>query len=106
MAFAEDLSVFMDTEAGFAVTAALAGVGVEIIFDAPGADVFDGQVATTEPSALVKASDDPAAGDTLVIASGDLPAQLVHHAGTYNLRSLMPEPPDGVFVRCMLVKVS
>lgn len=104
--FAEDLDTFLDVAAGFAVAALLAGAAVTVLFDAPGADVFDGQVATTEPSVLLKASDDPDAGESLVLASGDLPAQLVQHAGTYTLRSVMPEGPDGAFVRAFLVKVS
>jgi hypothetical protein len=104
--FAEDLDTFLDLDAGFAVDATLAVVAVKVLFDAPGADVLDGAVATTEPSVLVKASDDPDAGESLVLASGDLPAQLVQHAGTYTLRSVMPEPPDGAFVRCFLAKVS
>lgn len=105
MAFAEDLSLFADTE-GFAVPATLAAVPVDIIFDAPGADVLDGAVATTEPSALIKASDSPAVGQALVLDAGDLPTQLDQHAGSYTVRSLMPEPPDGAFVRCFLVKTA
>ena len=105
MAFEEDLSVFVDVN-DFAVQATLAGVGVQVIFDAPGADALDGDVVTTEPSALIKASDDPDAGESLVIASGALPSYLVHLAGTYTVRSVIPEPPDGAFVRAFLVKVS
>lgn len=105
MAFAEDLSVFADV-AGFAVAATLVAASVTIIFDAPGTDVLDGALATTEPSALIKASDTPAAGEALVLAALDLPAQLAHLAGSYAIRSLMPEPPDGAFVRCFLVKTA
>jgi hypothetical protein len=103
MAFAEDLDVFMDV-AGFAVTALLEAAEVKVIFDAPGLDVVNGSVSTTEPSVLVAASEEPQVEDELVLDVGDLPAQLAHHAGTYKVRNLMPEPPDGVFVRCFLVK--
>ena len=105
MAFEEDLSVFLDVD-GFAIQATLAGVGVQIIFDAPGADALDGEVVTTEPSALVKASDDPDVAEAIVITSGNLPSYLSHLAGTYSVRSVVPEPPDGVFVRCFLVKTA
>jgi hypothetical protein len=105
MAFTEDLSVFTDVDGGFAVAATLAGEAVRVIFDAPGADLFDGQVATTEPSALIAASDEPAVGQSLVLAGGDLPAQLAQHAGSYSVRSVMPEGPDGAFVRAVLAKV-
>lgn len=104
MAFEEDLSVFTDID-GFAVSATLAGVAREVIFDAPGADVLDGQVVTTEPSVLVAASAAPARSQSLVVAAG-LPLQLAHLAGTYTVRTVDPEPPDGAFCRLMLVKVS
>jgi hypothetical protein len=105
MAFAEDLDVFMDVD-GFAVPSTLAGSAVDVIFDAPGVDVLDGSVSTTEPSVLVKAPDAPAHDATLVLAIGDLPDQLAHLAGTYKVRTTLPEPPDGAFVRCFLVKTA
>lgn len=104
--FAEDLDLFLDVAAGFAVAATLAGVAVQVLFDTQGAEVFDAEVITTEPSVLVKASDGPAVADSLVIASGDLPSYLAYLAGTYSVRSVAPEPPDGVFMRAMLVKAS
>jgi hypothetical protein len=102
--FAEDLDAFLDVAAGFAISATLAGVSVSILLDAPGVDAFDGEVSTTEPSALIKAGDDPDVGESLVIASAALPANLVHLAGTYTVRRVMPEPPDGAFVRAFLGK--
>lgn len=104
MAFAEDLAAFLDTEDGFAVSATLAGVSVSIVLDAPGVDAFDGQVNTTQPSALLKAGDDPDVGEAVVIASGDLPTNLAHLAGTYAIKAVLPEPPDGAFVRAFLGK--
>lgn len=104
MAFTEDLSVFLDVDAGFAVVGTLGADTVELIFDAPGAEAFDGSMATNEPSALMPASAGAEADDSLVIDNADLPAQLLHLAGTYTVRSVMPEPPDGVFVRAFLAK--
>lgn len=98
--FTEDLSLFTDT-AGFAVTATLAGVEVSVLMDAPGAVVLDGQVQTTQPSCLVEAGAG-AAGDSLVIAAGDLTPASAHLAGSYTVRSVDPEPPDGAFDRLSL----
>jgi hypothetical protein len=106
MAFEEDMSVFMDTENGFAVTATLDGSPVSVIFDAPGVDVLDGAVATTEPSALIQASIAAAVGDQLVLSGGDLPAQLAHHAGTYGVINVTPEAPDGAMQRLTLQKAA
>lgn len=106
MAFAEDLAAFLDTEDGFAVSATVNGSAADVILDAPGADVFDGAVATTEPSALVRATAAPATGQAIVVSAPNLPAQLAHLAGTYSIRSVMPEPPDGAFVRCILGKTA
>lgn len=104
--FAENLDAFLDVDDGFAVAATLGGAPVRVLFDAPGAEILGGDVATTEPSILVKASIGAAQGQSLVIASGDLPAHLSHQAGTYKVRTTLPEPPDGAFVRAMLVKAS
>lgn len=104
--FAEDLADFLGTDDGFAVNATLQAVPLQILFDAPGVDALGGEVQTTEPSALITAAANPQVADSLVIASGSLPAHLVHLAGTYTVRSLASEPPDGAFVRCCLVKVA
>lgn len=106
MAFTEDLSVFTDAQTGFGVVATLAGDVVRILFDAPGADALGGDVVTTEPSALLAASAGAAVGDELLISAGDLAAQLLQHAGAYTVRSVVPEPPDGVFHRLILARVS
>jgi hypothetical protein len=45
-------------------------------------------------------------GQSLVLLLADLPAQLAHLAGTYGVRSVLPEPPDGAFVRAFLAKGS
>lgn len=104
--FAENLAPFFDATAGFAVAVTLAGAPVSVIFDAPGAEILGGDVATTEPSALCKAGDGAVSGQTLVIASGNLPANFAHLAGTYTVRSVLPEPPDGAIVRAFLAKAS
>jgi hypothetical protein len=106
VAFAENLDTFLDVDAGFAIAATLAGVGVRVIFDSPGVDVLDGQVATTEPSCLVPATEGAGVGETLVVSLGDLPTQLAHLAGTYKVREVYPEQPDGAFVRALLVKTA
>jgi len=106
MAFAEVLADFLDAVGGFAINATLQGVPLQILFDAPGVDALGGELQTTEPSALITADADPDVADSLVITSGSLPAYLVHLAGTYTVRSLMPEPPDGAFVRCFLLKTA
>jgi hypothetical protein len=105
VAFAEDVDLFIDVD-GFAVPATLAGSPVDVIFDAPGAEVLDGSVATTEPSVLVKAADAPTPNATLVMDAGDLPDQLSQHAGAYKVRTTLPEPPDGAFVRCFLARTA
>jgi O-acetyl-ADP-ribose deacetylase (regulator of RNase III) len=104
MAFAEDLDAFLDVDNGFAVVATLDGDAVRVIFDAPGAEALGGEVVTTEPSALVPASAGAAVGQALVLDAGDLPVQLIQHAGTYSVRSVMPEGPDGAFVRAFLAR--
>lgn len=95
MAFSEDTAAFMDADAGFAQSATLATVAVEVIFDAPGVDVLDGQAVTTMPSCLITAaqSASAAAGQSLVVG-----------ATTYTVRSVNAEPPDGAFVRLMLTR--
>jgi hypothetical protein len=102
--FAENLDAFLDVASGFAVTAALDGDSVSVIFDAPGVEVLDGAAAITEPSVLLKASVAIAGGQSLVLAAEDLPAQLAHLAGTYRVRVVLPDAPDGAFVRATLAK--
>jgi hypothetical protein len=102
--FVEDLSLFTDTTE-FAVVGTLAGVSRNIIFDAPGTANFDGLVID-EPSALVESSALPAVAQTLVLSSGDLPSQLAHLAGTYAVRQVLAEPPDGSFSRLVLVRTA
>jgi hypothetical protein len=102
--FAEDLSLFTDT-AGFGVLATLAGVSRQVIFDAPSTADFDGHVLD-EPSALVATSASPAVAQTLILSSGDLPSQLAHLAGTYAVRQVLAEPPDGAFSRLVLARTA
>lgn len=104
MAFTEDLSVFTSTS-DFGVQATLAGVLVTAIVDAPGSTDFEGNV-TTEPSALIEASAGAAVDDSFVLDAGDLPSQLAQLAGSYVVRSVLAEPPDGAFSRLVLARVS
>ena len=104
--FTENLAPFFDTAAGFAVAATLAGASVSVILDAPGAEVFGSDVVTTEPSILLRAGDGAAAGQVVVILSSDLPTNVAALAGTYTVRSVMPEAPDGAIVRAFLAKTS
>lgn len=106
MAFEETLADFLSVDDGFAVVVTLAGSPVEAIFDAPGVEALGGDVVTTEPSVLLAAAEQPAPEDVLVASAGTLPAQLQHLAGTYRVRNTQPEPPDGAFVRCFLVKTA
>ncbi len=101
--FVEDLAAFTSI-ADFGVTATVAGVEREVIFDAPGVDELTAM--TTEPSALVQASFGIDVGAAFVLDAGDLPSYLAQHAGTYSVRSVRAEPPDGAFVRLFLVKES
>jgi hypothetical protein len=102
--FEEDLALFTDTE-HFGVVGTLAGVSRELIFDAPSTRDFDG-VVIDEPSALVASSASPAVAQTLVLAVGNLPSQLAHLAGTYAVRQVLAEPPDGAFSRLVFVRTA
>lgn len=104
MSFAEDINAFTDADTGFAVDALVAGNTRQIILDGPGVDALGGEVVTTEPSALIQATHAVAVGNALVLDGADLPSYMSHLAGTYSVRSVMPEPPDGVFVRAFLAR--
>ena len=103
--FAEDLALFTDTERGFGVNATLAGVAREVIFDSPSTTDFDG-IVSDAPSALVATSAAPVVAQTLVLLLADLPSQLAHLAGTYAVRQVLAEPPDGAFSRLVLVRTA
>jgi hypothetical protein len=111
--FAEDLDPFFDTATGFAVSAsrtpaaggsAQAGV---VIFDEPGVLLEDAGVVTAEPTALFPATQwgGGAVGDTIALASGDLPAHLVQLAGSYKVRQVLPVD-DGATKRLVLVRTA
>lgn len=102
MAFEENLSVFVDQD-GFAVACTLNAVARTVIFDAPSTPDFGGTI-TDEPSALVETTASPEVAQTLVLDAGDLPSQLAHMAGTYAVRQVLAEPPDGAFSRLVLVR--
>jgi hypothetical protein len=104
--FTEDLDTFLDVATGFAVVATLEGEPVRVIFDAPGVEVLDAAVAVSEPSVLVKASVAIAGGQSLVLAAEDLPPQLAHLAGGYRVRVVLPDAPDGAFVRASLARAT
>jgi hypothetical protein len=102
MAFEEDLDAFLDVAGGFAVDATLDDVPVKVIFDAAALDEIG--VATGNFTALIKGSDGAAADSVMVFAA--MPSQLARYAGTYSIRSVTPEPPDGAFDRATLVKTA
>ncbi len=68
MAFAEDVTAFLDTAHGFAVNATIGAATVPVIFDAAYADAL-GMVAGTRPVALGATADLAAVGqgDTVTI---------------------------------------
>lgn len=92
--FAEDLTVFFDTQ-GFADAATLDGETVQVIRDDASVEAFDNGVLTSQPSVLLSAAQaaDAASGSVLVVG-----------ATTYGVRQVISEPPDGALVRLMLVR--
>lgn len=102
--FAEDLAVFFGDVDGFSIAATVDGSTRSVIFDAPGAEAMGGELVTSEPSVLLSAEYAPAEGDAVVFDAADLPGHLLQLAGTYTVRSVMPEPPDGALVRAYLAK--
>lgn len=110
MAFAEDLSPFFDTAAGFAVVATRTPAGGggatagNVILDGPGA-VLDSGVITDAPTALIPATQwsGVAEGDAVVVDAGDLPATQMALAGSYVVRQVLPEA-DGATVRLVLAR--
>lgn len=100
MAFSEDLSVFFDVDAGFAVAATYkvggsgSGVTKNVIFDRSYLQQL-GLVAGAEPAALGVATDFSGAGPTDTLTIG----------GTiYRITDLQPQD-DGALVLLPLVKV-
>jgi hypothetical protein len=94
MAFAEDMSVFMD-ESGFAEAVVVNAVTVSAIVD------LDTQVALSD--VLYTAT-------TLLLPASAVPAAAEGQACTvrgaaYLIRQVLQEPPDGALVRLVLVKV-
>lgn len=101
--FTEDLSQFF---ADFGVDATLAGVGVRGTFDSESVEVFGGDAQTIAPSFLLPTTSVASRlpGQALVIAAGNVPAQLAHVAGTYSVREVIFEPQDGAMTRLMLTR--
>lgn len=68
MAFAEDLTAFLDTVTGFAVNATIGGSQVAVIYEAAYADAF-GLVAGTAPVLLASSADvsSVALGDAVTV---------------------------------------
>lgn len=88
--FTEDLSVFFDTD-DFAIAATVGATTVPVIFDAAFLEQLG--VASTNPTALAKASDSAAAvGATIVIS-----------AVSYTIRGREPQD-DGATVLLQLEK--
>jgi len=90
----EDLSLFMGT-AGFAETVTVQGTATAAVFDTA-SDLAFGDVIGAAPTLLLPASAVPA------VAEGG--ACTVRGAG-YRVRQVLAEPPDGAFVRLVLVRV-
>lgn len=93
--FAEDLSAFFDVASGFAVVATVAGATCAVIYERA-ALVTDEQVLA-EHSVLLPGTQAAATGQTVLITSGP-------GAGTYRIRQVLPEPPDGAVQRLVLAK--
>ena len=97
MPFTEDLDAFLDDE-DFAFAATLQGGttgGVGVLFDEEHLDAF-GQVSTTNPACLAKAS---------AIVAGDVGTKtLTINSVAYNIRDRQPVD-DGSFIRVQLEKV-
>jgi hypothetical protein len=93
--FAEDLSVFFDTD-GFALAATLDGDAVQVIRDDATIEAFSNGALTSQPSVLLTSAQagEAEAGSVLVIG-----------AQTYSVRQVISEPPDGALVRLMLARV-
>lgn len=95
MAFTENLAPFFDVVGGFALSATLNGVTVQVIADTSTIDEL-GQVLTQQPSIVL-----PTAS-----ATSAAPGQAVVMGGiNYQVRAVNAEPPDGLLTRLELVRV-
>lgn len=93
--FAEDLGAFFDVAGGFADPATVNGGPHAVIFERD-ALVTDEQILA-EYSVLLPAAVLVAQNQVVVVQSGA-------GAGTYRVRQVLPEPPDAVLNRLVLVK--
>lgn len=94
--FAEDLATFFDVDGGFASPATVNGVACAVIYERD-ALVAEGQLMA-EHSALLPATVAAAEGHAVVVQGGA-------GAGSYRVRQVLPEPPDGAVRRLVLAKV-
>lgn len=90
----DDAALF-DPVVGFGMPATLAGMSLQAIVDTQSADLFDSDLVTQQPSALVVAGDAPAAA----------PGQaFVADGVTYTVRRVLQLPPDGALTRLVLAR--
>lgn len=93
MAFVEDLTPFL---ADFGEACTLAGVQVTAIVDTSAIEDGASGIITQGPSALL----------TTAQAASAAPGQAFRAAGVnYQVRQVLPEPPDAAFTRLVLVRV-
>ena len=91
--FAEDMTVFFDAAAGFALPATWGALSASVIFDSPAEDVLSGQVVGTDFSVVLPASFWPGiARDASVTITGK---------GTFVVREVRPLT-DGALKRLVL----
>ena len=102
--FAEDMSVFFDTQTGFALTASVGGESRSMMLDAPGVETLQGEVNTVEPSFLMPADEALSEGDVITLTVADLPPYLAAMAGDYIVRYTQPAAPDGAIVRAVVAR--
>lgn len=91
----EDLSLFMGIGAsGFAEAVTVHGTATQAVFDTAAELVF-GDVIGASPTLLLPATAVPAVADG---------SACTVRGGTYRVRQVLAEPPDGAFVRLVLVR--
>lgn len=86
---------FAEAFADFGQAGTLAGVPVRLIFDTD-TEIFDGEQVVQAPSALLQpgAAVTAAEGQTVVLSRG-----------SYKVRQVLDQPPDGFFQRLVLARV-
>lgn len=94
MTFAEDLSVFL---ADFGQACTLAGYSVRAIVDTSAIEDLAAGIVTQGPTALLTS--------TAAQAAAAVPGSVFTAGGvSYQVRQVLPEPPDAAFTRLVLVR--